>query len=177
LVASVGCQSIASYYQYKNRERNWTSHSHAVLTELRPHRAAHGSDLGLGYLIGFLDPITQQRPGFARVNDIDYIAMFMADDDTDAVVIFGEPGTRSEHEVTDMLRDGACTKPVVALLAGEFQENYPPGVSFGSVAAMINADSDSVSAKRKMLADAGALIARRLCDIPKLLRERHGDAC
>ncbi len=107
---------------------------------------------------------------------IDYIAMFMADDDTDAVVIFGEPGTRSEHEVTDMLRDGACTKPVVALLAGEFQEHYPPGVSFGHVAAMINAESDSVSAKRKMLADAGALIARNLDDIPKLLRETIGDA-
>jgi succinyl-CoA synthetase alpha subunit len=102
---------------------------------------------------------------------IDYIAMFMADDDTDAVVIFGEPGTRTEHDVADMLRAGECSKPVIALLAGEFQENYPPGVSFGHVAAMINADSDTVSAKRKMLADAGALIAHGLGDIPELLRE------
>jgi succinyl-CoA synthetase alpha subunit len=101
--------------------------------------------------------------------------MFMADNDTDAVVIFGEPGTRTEHEVADMLRRGECAKPVVALLAGEFQENYPDGVSFGHVAAMINAEGDTVSAKRKMLAEAGALIARSLGDIPVLLREAIAD--
>ncbi len=106
---------------------------------------------------------------------IEYIAMFMADNDTDAVVIFGEPGTRTEHEVADMLRRGECAKPVVALLAGEFQENYPDGVSFGHVAAMINAEGDTVSAKRKMLAEAGALIARSLGDIPVLLREAIAD--
>lgn len=108
---------------------------------------------------------------------IEYIAMFMADGDTDAVVIFGEPGTQSEHEVADMLRAGECPKPVIALLAGEFQENYPPGISFGHVAAIINAQGDTVSAKRKMLTAAGARIARGLGDIPVLLREVIGEPC
>jgi succinyl-CoA synthetase alpha subunit len=106
---------------------------------------------------------------------IEYIAMFMADGDTDAVVIFGEPGTQSEHELADMLRAGECPKPVIALLAGEFQENYPPGISFGHVAAIINAQGDTVSAKRKMLTAAGARIARGLGDIPVLLREVIGE--
>ena len=56
------------------------------------------------------------------------------------------------------------------LLAGEFQENYPKGVSFGHVAAMINDEEDTVSAKRKMLADAGALVVHSLGEIPERIR-------
>jgi succinyl-CoA synthetase alpha subunit len=58
---------------------------------------------------------------------------------------------------------------VVALLAGEFQENYPAGVSFGHVAAMIQDESDRVSAKRRMLAEAGVHVVRRLGEITPLL--------
>ena len=100
-----------------------------------------------------------------------YVEMFNADPDTDAIVIFGEPGTTAEHEVADFLRAGKCSKPLIALLAGEFQENYPDGVSFGHVAAMIQSESDTVSAKRKMLEEAGAHVARSLGDIPKIIKK------
>lgn len=100
-----------------------------------------------------------------------YVELFNADPDTDAIVIFGEPGTTAEHEVADFLRAGKCDKPLIALLAGEFQENYPEGVSFGHVAAMIQSESDTVSAKRKMLEDAGAHVARSLGDIPKIIKK------
>ena len=100
-----------------------------------------------------------------------YVEMFDADPDTDAIVIFGEPGTSAEHEVAEFLAAGRCSKPLIALLAGEFQENYPQGVSFGHVAAMIQSDADTVSAKRKMLESAGALVARSLGDIPKLIKQ------
>jgi succinyl-CoA synthetase alpha subunit len=76
--------------------------------------------------------------------------------------------------VAAYLRSGKCTKPLIALLAGEFQENYPKGVSFGHVAAMINAEEDTVSAKRKMLADAGALVVNSLGDIPKRIKALVG---
>ncbi|MGG5810008.1 succinate--CoA ligase subunit alpha [Falsiroseomonas sp. CW058] len=98
-----------------------------------------------------------------------HVELFMRDPGTDAVVIFGEPGTDNERGVAEMLRAGRCPKPVVALLAGEFQERYPPGVSFGHVAAMIANDDDRVSAKRRMLRDAGAHVVRRLDEIAPLL--------
>tara|TARA_E500000331_G_C17158178_1_gene670527 strand:+ start:236 stop:1132 length:897 start_codon:yes stop_codon:yes gene_type:complete len=101
---------------------------------------------------------------------VDYIQRFVDDPDTDAIVMFGEPGTKAEHQVAEFLRSGFCTKPLVALLAGEFQENYPKGVSFGHVAAMINDEEDTVSAKRKMLADAGALVVHSLGEIPERIR-------
>jgi succinyl-CoA synthetase alpha subunit len=110
-------------------------------------------------------------PGNPMVN---YIERFVADPGTDAIVMFGEPGTKAEHEVAAYLRSGKCTKPLIALLAGEFQENYPKGVSFGHVAAMINAEEDTVSAKRKMLADAGALVVNSLGDIPKRIKALVG---
>ena len=58
---------------------------------------------------------------------VNYIERFVADPDTDAIVMFGEPGTKAEHEVAAYLNTKACTKPLIALLAGEFQENYPQG--------------------------------------------------
>jgi succinyl-CoA synthetase alpha subunit len=100
---------------------------------------------------------------------VEYVARFMRDSETDAVLIFGEPGTGNERGVAEFLRAGRATKPVVALLAGEFQENYPAGVSFGHVAAMIQDESDRVSAKRRMLAEAGAHVVRRLGEITPLL--------
>lgn len=104
-----------------------------------------------------------------------YIEMFDADPATRAIVMFGEPGTSAEHEVADFLRSGRCGKPVVALLAGAFQENYPKGVSFGHVAAMIESDEDSVSAKRELLAAAGAHVADTLADVPRLVRQALED--
>ena len=47
-----------------------------------------------------------------------------------------------------LLRAGQVTKPVVALIAGAFQERYPPGMTFGHAAAMISSGAESASAKR-----------------------------
>lgn len=100
----------------------------------------------------------------------DYLRLFEADPHTDAVVLFGEPGTRNEDEVAALLRTGAVSKPVVALVAGAFQERYPPGMAFGHAAAMIASSDESASAKRAMLAAAGAHVAASLEHIPAILR-------
>jgi succinyl-CoA synthetase alpha subunit len=100
----------------------------------------------------------------------DYLHLFQQDPDTDAIVLFGEPGTRNEEEVARQIASGKVTKPVVALIAGRFQEDYPPGMSFGHAAAMINEASQSASAKRAALRAAGARVAAALEDIPTLLR-------
>ena len=100
----------------------------------------------------------------------DYARSFQADRETDAIVVFGEPGTDNEEELAASIRSREITKPVVALIAGAFQERYPPGMSFGHAAAMITSGDESASAKRKVLAGAGARVARALEEIPGLLR-------
>jgi succinyl-CoA synthetase alpha subunit len=109
------------------------------------------------------DPIVGMRM-------VEVLKLFEADAETDACVIFGEPGGTHELEVAEAMRVGEIQKPVVALIAGEFQERYPPGVSFGHFNAVIKCANDSASAKRAVLASAGARIAISLEEIPEILR-------
>ena len=104
------------------------------------------------------DPVT----GLAMA---DYLQLFENDPDTDAIVIFGEPGSKHEQGVAEAVGDGRITKPVLALIAGVFQESYPRGVSFGHVAAIIADDADTAPAKRKMLSDAGVIVLNGLDDL------------
>lgn len=104
----------------------------------------------------------------------EYLELFDADDETDAMVIYGEPGTGNEAEVAAALRSKRLRKPVVAIVAGRFQENHPRGVSFGHVAAMIGDEADSASAKIKLLKESGAEIASSLDEIGTALGRRLG---
>lgn len=102
---------------------------------------------------------------------VDYVEMFEEDPDTDAIVVYGEPGTRNEVELADRVRKRGSRKPVIALLAGYFQELYPKGVSFGHAAAIIRSDSDTASAKRALLNGCGIPVAESLGDVvTKLMR-------
>lgn len=100
---------------------------------------------------------------------VEVLRLFEADPDTDACVIYGEPGGTHESEVAEAVRSGEISKPVVALVVGVFQENYPQGASFGHVAAMIRGKHDSASAKRKLLRDSGVRVAEMLDEVPAML--------
>lgn len=105
---------------------------------------------------------------------VDYVKMFENDPETEAIVLFGEPGTPNESQVVAHLAENGLTKPIVALIAGSFQENHPKGVSFGHAAAMIADEADSPSAKKKLLAGAGVRIATDLQDIPVQIKAALG---
>jgi succinyl-CoA synthetase alpha subunit len=109
------------------------------------------------------DPIVGMRM-------VEVLKLFEADAETDACVIFGEPGGTHELELAEAMRAGQIRKPVVALIAGEFQERYPAGVSFGHFAAVIKGENDSASAKRRILKAAGARVAASLEEIARLVR-------
>ena len=102
---------------------------------------------------------------------VEVLRMFEADPDTDASVIYAEPGGTHESEVAAAVRAGELRKPVVAIVVGGFQEQYPRGASFGHVAAMIQSDADSASAKRRMLESSGVRVATLLDEIPNLLHQ------
>jgi succinyl-CoA synthetase alpha subunit len=102
---------------------------------------------------------------------VEVLRMFEADPETDACVIYGEPGGTHELEVAQALRAGELRKPVIALVVGSFQENYPQGASFGHVAAMISDADDTATAKRRMLSQAGVRVATTVDEIPGLLRD------
>ena len=100
----------------------------------------------------------------------DYVALFDADPETDAIVVFGEPGTGNERRLAKLMRERRVGKPVVALIAGAFQERYPAGQTFGHAAALVRDAADSASAKGVLLREAGAIVAATLDEIPSLLQ-------
>ena len=107
---------------------------------------------------------------------VEYVLMFETDADTDAVVVFGEPGSGNEAGLAAALSAGEITKPVVAMVVGDFLDAYEPGKTFGHVAAIASVDEERAATKRRLLHEAGALIAERVEDVPVLLRAAMSEA-
>jgi succinyl-CoA synthetase alpha subunit len=97
------------------------------------------------------------------------LRLFEADPQTEAVVMFGEPGTGHEEEAAELVRRGGFTKPLVALVVGETLERLPQGMSFGHTSAIIARGLGSPREKKRRLRDAGVLVAERFAEIPALL--------
>ena len=102
----------------------------------------------------------------------EYLELFNEDPDTKAVVIYGEPGGIYEEEAAGYIKSGAMHKPVIAYIAGKFQESFPKGFSFGHTAALISEEVGSPSQKIERLKAAGVSIAETLEEIPQLVKER-----
>jgi succinyl-CoA synthetase alpha subunit len=110
---------------------------------------------------------------------VELLELFERDDETDVVVILGEPGTSHEERIGEMLRDGRFTKPLVAMIVGRFVDRMPNDVSFGHTAAMVSRGQGSPASKVQLLRESGALIADTLADLPPLVRSclTLGDGC
>jgi succinyl-CoA synthetase alpha subunit len=97
---------------------------------------------------------------------------FADDPDTDAVVYVGEPGTLLEEELAaELVRLGADT-PVIAVIPGDFLEDFPLGTAFGHAGAVIEARFGSPRDKRVALAEAGARVAECFDDLIPLVLEQ-----
>jgi succinyl-CoA synthetase alpha subunit len=82
--------------------------------------------------------------------------------ETRAICYFGEPGTSFEEDLASAISNRVVTVPVVALVAGTFTESLPEGTAFGHAAAMIRRGSGRPSEKRRVLAEAGAIVVDSL---------------
>jgi succinyl-CoA synthetase alpha subunit len=100
----------------------------------------------------------------------DLLRRFREDGETEAVIYVGEPGTRLEQELADELAaDGRL--PVVALVLGQFMEEFPQGTVFGHAGAVIERDRGGPSEKKRRLAEAGAHVAESFDDLVPLVRD------
>ncbi|MCC6628732.1 MAG: CoA-binding protein [Chloroflexi bacterium] len=109
------------------------------------------------------DPLVGTPPAAA-------LALLERDPATAAAVLWGEPGTRFEEDVADLLLAGGFTRPLIVHIAGRFVEDFPAGAVFGHAAALIAGEAGRPSAKIGRLRAAGAHIAERLDDLGAQLR-------
>ncbi|MBX7218394.1 MAG: succinate--CoA ligase subunit alpha [Blastocatellia bacterium] len=101
----------------------------------------------------------------------DILPLFEADPETDAVVLFGEPGGVYEEQAAELLKQKMFTKPLVAFIAGKFADLMPSGITFGHAGAIMERGMGSPRAKMETLRAAGALVAEVHHEIPELLRK------
>lgn len=102
---------------------------------------------------------------------VDILHLFERDDETKAMVIFGEIGGRYEELVAQQVSGGLLKKPIIAYISGQFAESLPrSSMSLGHIGAIIEKGADSAEYKRKALRKAGVLVADFHDDILDLVR-------
>jgi succinyl-CoA synthetase alpha subunit len=102
--------------------------------------------------------------------------LFEADEQTEAIVIYTEPGGRMEAELARHVTENATRKlPIVAFMAGRFMDEMP-GMSFGHAGTIVEGKEDTAAEKIERLASAGIVVAEEIAEIPDLVKERLGVA-
>ncbi len=81
------------------------------------------------------------------------LPLFETDEETKAVVLFGEIGTVAEEEAAEVIKEGRFNKPLVAYIAGR---SMPAGMRFSHASAIIERGKGTAESKVKALEAVGA---------------------
>ncbi|MEA2554299.1 MAG: succinyl-CoA synthetase alpha subunit [Fimbriimonadaceae bacterium] len=95
---------------------------------------------------------------------IEVMRMFEADPATKAVVMIGEIGGSDEEAAAEYIK--TMKKPVVGFISGR---TAPPGKRMGHAGAIISGNTGTAQSKVAALEAAGASVAEKTSDIPRLL--------
>jgi succinyl-CoA synthetase alpha subunit len=99
--------------------------------------------------------------------------LFEADEETEAIVIYSEPGGRMEADLARYVKEKKSRLPIVAFMAGRFMDEMP-GMRFGHAGTIVEGKADTAGEKIARLQEAGITVAERIEDIPALVKQRLG---
>ena len=99
--------------------------------------------------------------------------LFEADEQTQAIVIYTEPGGRMEADLSRWVTEHDSRLPIVAFMAGKFMDEMP-GMSFGHAGTIVEGKADTAAEKIERLREAGITVAEEIAEIPDLVKERLG---
>jgi succinyl-CoA synthetase alpha subunit len=104
------------------------------------------------------------------------IPLFERDGQTEAIVIYTEPGGRMEAELARYVsEESERPLPIVAFMAGRFMDEMP-GMSFGHAGTIVEGREDTAAEKIGRLEAAGIRVAEEISEIPDFVKQRLGAA-
>jgi len=91
--------------------------------------------------------------------------LFEKDEQTKAVVMFGEIGSTQEERVADLIEKGQFTKPLIAFIGGAAAKS---GTRFSHAGAIIEGSRGTHEGKVKRLREVGAYVVEDFGEIPRV---------
>ena len=102
---------------------------------------------------------------------VEVLEMFLADAETEAMIIIGEIGGESEIEAAEFLARSRVKKPTVGFIAGV---TAPPGRRMGHAGAIISGGRDTAVAKMEAMLAAGIQVAESPAALGSTMLEALG---
>ena len=98
---------------------------------------------------------------------------FEADEQTQAIVIYTEPGGRMEAQLSEWVKEHDSRLPIVAFMAGKFMDDEEmKGMSFGHAGTIVEGKEDTATEKIARLEAAGIRVVERIDEIPAAVKEK-----
>ncbi len=99
----------------------------------------------------------------------DLLRLFEKDEQTKAVVIFGEHGGSYEFEIVEAIEAREYTKPLAVYIGGKFASTLPEGMNIGHAGAIVERGKGAKE-KEAALRSVGVLIAERYDELASIIR-------
>ena len=99
-------------------------------------------------------------------NFVDCIEMFLADKETEAIVMIGEIGGSAEEDAAALIKSSKVMKPTVGFIAGV---TAPPGRRMGHAGAIISGGKGGAGDKIEAMKRAGIQVADSPASIGKTM--------
>ncbi len=99
----------------------------------------------------------------------DLLRLFEKDEQTKAVIIFGEHGGSYEFEIAEIIKNKEYTKPLAIYIGGKFAKLLPEGMNIGHAGAIVERGKGALE-KEIALAAVGVKIAEHYEDLVELIK-------
>jgi succinyl-CoA synthetase alpha subunit len=100
---------------------------------------------------------------------------FEADEQTEAIVIYTEPGGRMEAQLSEWVAEHNSRLPIIAFMAGKFMDDEEmKGMSFGHAGTIVEGKEDTATEKIARLEAAGIRVVERIDEIPDAVKQKLG---